>query len=269
MLRPLRFVSLCAVLVSLGVPTAASAIPLLQLGIAGGTYDQADETTVSSSPVFTLYAYLTPSTNTSAADLQTYLNDTYYIAAALTPRVTQSANLGSFSFNGSTVNATADMVYGVPPFEPLDPGTQDSDSGDLSKHGIYNTYFKEFSFKFKSGPANAAKNCGVNVNCTNPINVQDTVGSTPASVANGSQYYMAFQVDVRNLNTDYEIHFDLYSQKFKNGDIDIKNFAPFSHDARSGGPNSGDVGAVPEPSTIALLGAGVLALAVRYRRRGK
>jgi hypothetical protein len=259
MFRFNRFVPVLALAAAMLLPTTASAIPMLQLGIGGGSYNEDEETTVSGSKVFTLYAYLTPGPDTTAEELQAYLNETYYIAAALTPRVTGSADLGSFSYNGTTVNATADMVYGRPPFEPLDPGTQDYDSGDLAAHGIYDTYFKEFSFKFKSGPAADLKNCGVNVNCTNPINVQDTVGTDPISVANGTQYYMAFQLDTTNLNQDYQVHFDLYSEKFKNGDIDIKNFAPFSHDARSMH--------APEPSSILLLGTGAVALALRYRRR--
>lgn len=263
MLRLTRVVPIVAVVAALFLPTTASAIPLLQLGIGGGWYDADDETTVSSSKTFTLYAYLTPGADTTAEQLQTYLNDTYYISAALTPRVTQPDTLGSFSYNGTTVNATTDMVYGTPPFEALDHGTQDSDPGDLSRHGIYDTYFKEFSFKFKSGPAATAKNCGVNVNCTNPINTQDTVGTNPVSVANGTQDHMAMQIDTTKLNPNYQVHFDLYSEKFKNGDIDIKNFAPFSHDARSGSFPS----AVPEPSSILLLGTGAVALALHYRRR--
>lgn len=261
MFRITRIVPAVALVAALLLPSTALALPLLQLGIGGGWYDEVDETTVASSKTFTLYAYLTPPTNTTAAELQAYLNDTYYISAALTPRVTSSASLGSFKYNGTTVNATSDMVYGVPPFEVLDHGTQDSDSGDLAKHGIYDTYFKEFSFKFKSGPANAPKNCGVNVNCTTPINVQDTVGTNPISVANGKQYYMAIQIDTTNLNPNYQVHFDLYNSKFKNGDIDIKNFAPFSHDARSGTFHT------PEPSSFLLLGTGAAALAIHYRRR--
>ena len=42
------------------LPRDANAIPTLQLGIAGGTYDFATQTVVSTSPSFSLYAYLLP-----------------------------------------------------------------------------------------------------------------------------------------------------------------------------------------------------------------
>lgn len=252
---------------SLTLPSAVSAIPLLQLGIADGVYDVQDETTVATGLSFTLYALLTPPNGSSASAIEALLNDTYYVAAALTPRVTTPQNLGSFSFNSQTIDATADMVYGTPPFEHLDPGTQDGDSGDLANHGIYQTYFKEFGFKFKSGPGATAKQCGVNVNCATAINVEDDIGEAPTPSPSGPMYYMAFQVDTSQLNSNYQVHFDLYSEKFKNCnanmsnpgcDIDINKFAPFSHDAQSY--------AVPEPSTLTLLGVGVAVMAYRYRR---
>jgi hypothetical protein len=47
-------------------------------------------------------------------------------------------------------------------------------------------------------------------------------------------------------------------------DIDIKSFAPFSHDA-AGGPHE----EIPEPQTILLLGSGLLGLALARRRMGR
>lgn len=279
MLQPSRITPALLLVLGLCLPSTAAAIPLLQIGIAGGWYDTVKEDTVASSASFTMYAYLTPPNNVTSSQLNAYLNDTYYISAAMMPALAASSNLGSFKFNNQTINATADMVYGTPPYEPLDPGTQDADKGDLPGHGVYNTYFKEFSFKFKTGPSSAANVCGSNVQCTSQFNVQDTVGTTPTPTTTGPKmYYMEFQVDTASLNTNYQLQFDLYSETYKNCnsnysnsgcDIDINKFAPFSHNARSKTLFSSGNSSVPEPSSLALLGAGAAALALRYRRRSR
>ena len=240
MLRPTRFVPAVAAVAALLLPATASALPLLQLSIGGGVYDDATDTTISTSPIFTLYAYLTPPTG-DAATIADLLDDTYYIAAALTPRLTSATDIGSFVYQGTTVNATTDMVYGQPPIETLgDHG------GDLPGHGVYDTYFKEFAFTFNGA-------------LTTAINVENTVGTTPVATPDGTMYYMAFQIDTSNLSPDYQVHFDLYS---KNDDFEIKNFAAISHDA-----GSGEFTHAPEPSSVILLGTGALALALHYRRR--
>ena len=241
MLRATRFVPALAVAAALLLPATASAVPLLQLGIGGGVYDEATDTTVSNQPTFTLYAYLTPPPGASLAEIEDYLSDTYYLAAALTPKVTSPTNIGSFSVDGTTVNATTDMVYGNPPINTVE-GSAD---GDLGGHGVYETYFKEFAFQFDPGLT------------TTTLNVEDTAGTVPVWTLNGGTYYMAFPISVLNLNSDYQVHFDLYS---KNGDFSIKNFAPASHDA-------GSIAHAPEPSSVILLGTGALALALHYRRR--
>ena len=227
----------------------AEAYPLLQLDIQNGTYETDSETIVANSLSFTLYAYLTPSPGTSAWQLSQLLNETYYVSAAMAPKVPQpGADLGTFSFNNTTIAATSDMVYGNPPLESYLGGTAERDSGDLAKHDIYDTYFKEFSFKF------------------NPLNravAYDTAlatGSGPTLSSSGGMYFMAFTVNTAALNPAYQIHFDMYSEVIKRGgDLDVKYFAPFSHDAQSM--------LLPEPGSLFLLGTGFAALASGHLRR--
>lgn len=251
------FSALVLAVVAFCVPQRAFAVPLLQLEIKDGKYNPATQTTTATTNAFTLYAYLTPGTRTPAAKLQAMLNDTYYIGAALTPKVSKTSDLGSFSFNGTTVNATSDMVYGAPPSGQF-LGGADKDSGDLSKGGVYNTYFKEFEFTFKKGPTSAAANCAVNVNCASKYDVQT------ASPATGDMYYVAFTVDTSELSPQYDVRFDLYNKDVRNGDLAINKFSPSS--ARSRFRN--DLAPVPEPGSLVLFGTGAAVLAAAaYRRR--
>jgi hypothetical protein len=217
--------------------SAAQAIPLLQLDISDGVYDSVTETIVSASDEFTLYALLTPGNH---GDVAALLDDTYYISAAITPQVGEpGADLGSFSFNGDTVNATGDMTYGTPPSELVDNNV------DLPSHGIFPTYFSEFSFQFLEGQV------------TETYNAQDNPGGW-TGIGDGT-YYVAFDVDKTLLDPRFQVHFDLYS---KNDDNTINKFAPFSHDAQSS--------PVPEPATMLLFGTGLAGLVgTRVRRKKK
>ena len=135
------------------------------------------------------------------------------------------------------------MSWGVPPYEGL---ISTFDSGDLSKHGIFETYFYETSFTFDLTQFIDPK-----------INTQD--GTTSP----GMLYLREFEINVTNLAEGYQIHFDLYSEKLaKNSgtDLDINLFAPFSHDAQSNGHQ------VPEPGTLVMMGSGLLGL-VAFRRK--
>ena len=225
---------------------SAVAIPNLQLDISGGGYDTTTDTIVARSNVFTLYALLEASCRTS-------LNETYYISAALTPKTRTTAQAGSFSFNGQTVHATTDMVYGVPPLE----SNLSFDAGDLSKHDVYETYFTEFSFMFDPTLKTAA------------YNTERRAMSGAAMPTSGSGVYLqAFAVDLSSLADGYGIHFDLYTESARSKrcitDIDVDEFAPFSHDAEG---TRQEPAPVPEPGTMMLLGAGFLGLAIYGKRR--
>jgi len=230
----------CALLVLIN--GTAFAVPALQLDILGGAYDWSTETIVAQSDPFTLYAYLKPT-------LGAPLSDIYYISAALVPKTGPAplTNGGSFVFNGTTVDVTQDMVYGIPPLEANLSASKDP--GDLAKHGIFLTYFQEFSFTFNPG------------NLATLYNTQEQPGIGPTDNPSGSMYYMPFLVDTTGLAPGFAIHFDLYNEYARRGgDIDIDKFAPFSHDAQSGNP-------VPEPGTMVLLGTGLVGLAGWGRKK--
>lgn len=226
---------------------AANAVPVLQLGIEGGTYDWSTETIVSTSPSFSLYAFLNPNSGN-------LLSDTYYLSMAITPQVSTPADLGSFTYNSTTVNITSDMTYGRPPID-----TFGDDSGDLAPHGVFPTYFKEVEFSFDSS------------NQSGIFNTQDNPTWGPQS--GSGMYYNLFSIDTSNLAVGYAIHFDLYNTKLcingkgscdGSGDVDITQFAPFSHDAQS------MTSVVPEPETYAMMlaGLGLLGFSARRRKEG-
>ena len=244
-IQKLAFAPVLAAGMLFGMP--AHAVPSLQLDIAGGTYVGGDDQTVySSSGSFSLYAY------GLAGDVST--TNTYFLAMALVPQTgPASSSIGSFTYaiNGgsaNTVNVTGDMTYGVPPLELLAA----HDGGDLGQHGIYETFYKQVSFSFSS-----SQQSGV-------YDTQDDAGSGP--ISGTGMYYVKFDIDLGGLpsGSGYGIHFDLYNTQLgkKPGDIDAKDFAPFSHDAQ------GMTTAVPEPETYAMLlaGLGLMGFVARRRR---
>ena len=101
-----------------------------------GVYDTTTETIIATGNTFTLYAFL-------IQDKYNLLSDTYFISAAIAPKVgSAGADLGSFTFNGTNINATSDMTYGVPPLEAI-ASLQGWDSGDLPKaRYISNLFFR-------------------------------------------------------------------------------------------------------------------------------
>ena len=212
----------------------ALAVPTLQLDIGGGYYDAVDETITTNDTIFTVYALATPG-SVSEADI---LADTYYLSIALTPQTSDPAGLGSITVNGVTINV-ADMLYGTPPLD----GTVDP---DLPSHGIYDTLYAEIEFTLDPALTSAK------------YNSQDDPGGLDTTGT--GTYYAAFDIDASGLDASVGLHFDLYNLAVKKGSTELDGFAPFSHDAA--------MVRVPEATTIALLGLGLLGLGFVSRRRG-
>ncbi len=243
----------------------------LQLDITPGEYVAgSEETTVSTGPAFTLKTLIS-STNPKYVD-----NDTYYVSIALVTKDEQDitvgvnqvpgADYGSFNFGGQSFSFVGDAQYGTP---PIDQAVLDNK--DLQDHGIFETYFYEFSFTF-----NDAGGISINqkteyspeikaiqalaVGSLDPgINVQ-----TDESLPNAPMLYADFAVDVSGMDGGYGIHFDLYTL---NSDGKIDEFAPFSHDAESGIFSDLPELSVPEPATFALFGFGLIGLAGIGRKK--
>ena len=234
-----------------GVP--AHAEPTLQLDIVGGTYDTASETVMATSNSFSLYAYGLSSGNGAVST-----TTNYYLSMALVPATSTPGSFGSFTINGGApINITSDMVYGDAPIETI-AALQGHDAGDLGEHGIFPTYFTEKQFTFSSA------------NQSGMYNTQDNAGWGPQ--AGTGMYYARFDFDISGIAAGYGLHFDLYNEtisvcgKAKNctsGDVDVNNFAPFSHDAQ------GMVTNVPEPETYAMMlaGLGLMGFVARRRRQ--
>ena len=245
----------------------ANAVPALQLGISGGTYDTATQTIIAPGPTFTLYAFLTPQGNPTQADIDALLAMNYYISAAVVPKTGPTdATLGSFVFGADTVTATDDMTYGTPPLETV--ATQLGDPGDLADHGIFETFFSQFLINFSAA------------NTVSELNTQDDPDLSGLNIGGTGMYYVAVTVDT-SLFTGTALHFDLYNQKVVDcgnnpncvaGDIDIDDFAPFSHDAQTGSSSSTSTstsGDVPEPASSTLVGLGLGLLGIGFMRRRK
>lgn len=215
--------------------TASYAVPTLQLDIPGGTYNNSDETTYANSPQFSVTALLKGTLDTSK---------TYYISAAIEPKLDMSAtppNVGSFVINGVTYTG-ANLYWGDPPVNVLD-----SDQKNLPTHGEFPTYYAEIAFHFT----------------TNKVTAYDTSDHSSAS---GYLYTYSLSVDTSGLLPGSSVHFDLYDEAIKKGNLTLDDFAPFSHDAQSGTNTTQN--RVPDSgSTYMLLGLGLVGLTFASRSR--
>lgn len=276
--------------------TTAQALPALQLNIPGGSYETVDETVISTAEQFQLDAYATVPGGQDSPDHQNgnltstqIETNNFYLAMSVryhgngTPEaVTTPAALGSFTINSLGGGFTFDMLPNAGDGGGANPGTTgvtaatvdvtaDMELGqpstehgkNLPTHGVYESFYAMAQFQFEGPPTLAG------------MNTQDDAGKTPAP--GSDMYARSFDIDTSGLNSQYEIHFDLFTEIDKGpsarGASRYKLVkAPFSHDAASWPPGDTPPGPsteVPEPAAFTLFGLGVLGLGVARRRRRK
>ena len=132
-LSKLTSVALVVVVSVLGLASRGLAVPQLQLDIVGGTYDEDTMTIIApAGDVIELIALFTPNDNPTQAEIDVMLEGWFYLSSTLSGVSDEAGDFGSFSIDGGDpVNATGDMVFGVPPLEIL-LGDQGHDAQDLS-----------------------------------------------------------------------------------------------------------------------------------------
>jgi hypothetical protein len=247
-----------ALIISAVMTTPASAINSLQLGPDGSsdwTYVGGGDDTwyYNGTQPFTLNAYANATKDdggngdyawATEPDLDRYA----YLVAATVPDLGDIGDLFDLTISNATPVTSG---YGRPPVE---------DPNSLSSHGIFDTYFEIYEFQFDSGI----------------VDISDT---KPGEAGTGKGYKEAFSISWSDLTAggDVEgVHFDLFtvdSGRYEAGGPTNKNlveaFAPYSHDAQSTRPPTGDdpPAVIPEPSILALFGISMFGLGLLRRRQ--
>jgi len=229
------------------------ALPILQLDADPGYYvGGTEESTVTNASNFKLTALLDPDGLVDIASGYSYSAYDFFISIALFPRTGENdgGDYGSFTFGSVTYDVTSGMFWGNPPLADIF-----ANNNDLPSHGVFPTWYQEVSFGWGTST------------------IADGYDVQTGDVQTGNLLrYVDFGVNVTDLAVGYGLHFDLYGylRPATDATIDPASLinAPFSHDVTSWPDGGIPPQAIPEPSTIFLLGIGLL-VAGGLRRKKK
>ena len=245
-MRATKLLSACmlaAAGLALGAPTA-SAVPVLQLYVEGGTYDASSETWVINTggdPVRLWAIGNVAGEGGHGTIVDVRLAISYEAGATPTFALTSSTTGGLGGFVDPSTSQDAQYLQ-----TRTDGSTPIlGDGRELPNHGEFGpgTWWQEYllgDFSLTDSP------------------IADFIDAFPTAPATTKGQINVYEIATTGFAGT--IHFDLYDHYYAKRKIKAV-FAPFSHDA--------ETQPIPEPGTLALLGSGVVALVARHRRQRK